>query len=270
MLRQAQFYGSTVRTRSLADFTFTERAYPAGYVTPTHVHERPLFCVVLDGSYLEINGGRTHECTSSTILFHAAHEEHLERFGQDGGRSLIVEIEPRWYDRVREVAPGSVRTAACDGGALRMSGAKLYCEFLNGDDASRLIIEGLLLEISGEFLRVREAASRRPPKWLEDVREYVRANFSQRLTLADIGRAANAHPVHVAQTFRRFHQCTVGDYLRRVRIEFACNELAGTESPLADIAARAGFADQSHFNRTFKKAVGMAPLQYRNGARPKS
>ena len=51
------------------------------------------------------------------------------------------------------------------------------------------------------------------------------------------GTAANAHPVHVAQTFRRFHQCTIGEYLRRVRIEYACRELAHTETPLSDIAA---------------------------------
>ena len=267
MLHEPVFYGTTVKTRSLGDFTMTERAYPARYATPVHVHERPLFCVVLDGSYEEVNGGRTHECTSSTILFHAAHEEHLERFGQTGGRSLIVEVEPAWYERVREVAPGGVRTAACDGGALRMTGTKLYREFLSGDDASRLIIEGLLMQISGEFLRVRQCGEHRPPKWLDDVRDYVEANFARRITLASIGKAANAHPVHVAQTFRRFHQCTIGEYLRTLRIEFACRELMNTESALAEIAAQAGFADQSHFNRTFKRIVGMAPSQYRGDGR---
>jgi AraC family transcriptional regulator len=267
MLREPGFYGTTVRERAFADFTFTERAYPAGYSTPAHVHQRPLFCIVLDGSYEEVNGGRSHDCTSSTILFHAAHEEHLERFGRSGGRSLIVEIEPEWYSRIQEVAPGGVRTAACDGGSLRTSGGKLYREFLTGDEASRLIIEGLLLEISGEFLRVRDPAERHAPKWLDEVRDYVRTNFSQRITLAAIGMAANVHPVHVAQTFRRFHHCTIGDYLRKLRIEFACQELAHTEAPLADIAARAGFSDQSHFNRTFKKMVGMAPSQYRNCTR---
>ena len=266
MLSEPGFFGSTVKTRALGDFTITERAYPARYATPAHVHERPLICVVLDGSYEEINGGRTHECTSSTVLFHAAEEEHLERFGQAGGRSLIVEIEPCWYDRVREIAPRGFRSIASDGGSLRMSGAKLYREFLSGDDASRLVIEGLLMQISGEFLRVRQSADPRPPKWLDDARDYVEANFSRRITLAAIGKAANAHPVHVAQTFRRFHHCTIGEYLRRLRIEFACRELANTANPLAEIAARAGFADQSHFNRTFKRMVGMAPSQYRGDA----
>src|SRR5215468_9139435 len=170
------FFGSTLKSRTLGDFVMTERAYPARYETPAHVHDRPLFCVVLDGSYEEVNLGRTHQCTASTMLFHAAQEEHLERFGGAGGRSLIVEIEPAWYQRVREVAPGGVRTVACDGGSLRLGGTKLYREFTRVDEASPLIIEGLMLEMLGEFLRLRAPAGNLPPRWLGDVREYIRAN----------------------------------------------------------------------------------------------
>jgi AraC family transcriptional regulator len=267
MNRDPGLYGITVQSRSLGEFLISERAYPARYSTPAHAHERPLYCVVLDGSYEEIHEGRRHECTSSTTLFHAAHEEHLERFGGAGGRSLIVEIEPSWYGRACELAPGGVHTAACDGGSLRMIGTKLYREFLSGDEASRLIIEGLLLEIAGEFLRIRRTPESAPPRWLEDVREYVRANFAGRITLAAIGKAANVHPVHVAQTFRRFHHCTIGDYLRSLRIEFACRELAVSETPIADIAAAAGFTTPSHFHRIFKRAVGVSPTQYRTEAR---
>ena len=84
-------FGKTVRKRSFGGFVLTERAYPAGYATPVHAHERPLFCTVLDGGYEERHEGKIYHCTPSTILFHAAGEEHLERFGNSGGRSLIVE-----------------------------------------------------------------------------------------------------------------------------------------------------------------------------------
>jgi AraC family transcriptional regulator len=261
------FYGSTLRTRSLRDFVITERSYPARYETPAHVHDRPLFCIVLEGSYEEVHAGRSHECTASTLLFHAAHEEHLERFGGAGGRSLIVEIEPAWYQRVREVAPGGVATSACDGGSLRMYGNRLYREFLTTDESSRLIIEGILLEMAGEFLRLRHHSASHPPRWLEDVREFIHANFTRRLTLETIGRAANAHPVHVAQTFRRFQHCTIGEYMRRLRVEYACRELAGSEKALPEIARTAGFSDQSHFTRAFKREVGVAPARYRAEAR---
>jgi AraC family transcriptional regulator len=165
------------------------------------------------------------------------------------------------------VAPGGSDSVATDGGAPRLSGARLYREFLTGDDASGLIIEGLLLEISGEFLRVRRNSGQQAPLWLRDARDFIHANFARRITLAEIGKAANAHPVHVAQTFRRFHHCTIGDYLRKLRVEFACRELAEGRAGLAEIAGRAGFSDQSHFNRIFKRLVGVAPSAYRSSAR---
>jgi AraC family transcriptional regulator len=75
------------------------------------------------------------------------------------------------------------------------------------------------------------------------------------------------HPVHLAQTFHKTYQCTVGDYVRKLRIEYACHELAASAKPIVDIALAAGFCDQSHFTRTFKRSIGAAPSQYRESLR---
>jgi AraC family transcriptional regulator len=75
------------------------------------------------------------------------------------------------------------------------------------------------------------------------------------------------HPVHLAQTFHKTYRCTVGDYVRKLRIEYACRELATSTKPIVDIALAAGFCDQSHFTRTFKRAIGAAPFQYRESLR---
>ena len=89
--------------------------------------------------------------------------------------------------------------------------------------------------------------------------ELLRARFSESLTLNTIAASAAVHPVHLVRTFRRFHQSTVGEHLRRLRIEFASQQLADTDAPLADIALASGFADQSHFTRTFKRLTGLTP-----------
>ena len=70
------------------------------------------------------------------------------------------------------------------------------------------------------------------------------------------------HPVHLARTFRRVYQTTFAAYVRDLRIECARRELAG-RAPLSDIAALAGFADQSHFSRLFKQHTGLTPSEYR-------
>jgi AraC family transcriptional regulator len=262
------FYGSSLMSRDFGQFVVTERQYPGGCTTPVHAHERPLFCVVLDGAYEERHCNKTLYCTPTTTLFHAAEEEHLERFSDFGARSLIVEVEPAWIDRVREISQVGIHNSAVqDSGTLRPMGSRLYREFLTGDPAARLIIEGLLLEMTGEFFRAQHRRETRRPRWLAMAVDMIQSNFPRRFTLADIANEVGVHPVHLAQSFRRFHGCTVGDYVRRVRIDYACQELVRSDSSFIDLAIAAGFADQSHFTRTFKRTVGILPSQYRANAR---
>jgi AraC family transcriptional regulator len=75
------------------------------------------------------------------------------------------------------------------------------------------------------------------------------------------------HPVTLARAFRRAFGCTIGEYLRRLRIERAAEQLATGTQPLAEIALAAGFADQSHFSNVFRRRVGMSPSAYRREVR---
>ena len=54
-----------------------------------------------------------------------------------------------------------------------------------------------------------------------------------------------------------------GEYIRQLRVEYACRQLSSSSTALAEIASAAGFSDQSHFSRTFKRQIGMTPSQYR-------
>jgi AraC family transcriptional regulator len=264
-------HGSSLKSRDFGQFVITERQYPGGCTTPVHAHERPLFCVVLDGAYEEQQSSKRLYCTRTTTLFHAAEEEHLERFSECGARSLIVELEPAWIERFAAISRVGIHSSAApENGILSPIASRLYREFLTDDPAAPLIIEGLLLEITGEFFRADRRRETRRPGWLGRAVEMIQDNFPRRLTLAGIAEEVGVHPVHLAQSFRRFHGCTVGDYVRRVRIDYACQELIRSDTSFIDLAIAAGFADRSHFTRTFKRAVGMLPSQYRTNARDSS
>jgi AraC family transcriptional regulator len=90
----------------------------------------------------------------------------------------------------------------------------------------------------------------------------IRERFSEGLTLDDISAAAGVHPVHISRAFRRHHRCTVGDYVRRLRVEYASRHMLTSKETLLEIATAAGFSDQSHFSRVFKRQMGMTPTQY--------
>jgi AraC family transcriptional regulator len=73
--------------------------------------------------------------------------------------------------------------------------------------------------------------------------------------------------VHLARTFRRHYHCTVGEYMRQLRVNFACRQLREGSRPLMEIALAVGFSDQSQFSRTFKRVMGLTPAAFRAATR---
>jgi AraC family transcriptional regulator len=73
--------------------------------------------------------------------------------------------------------------------------------------------------------------------------------------------------VTLARGFRKAYGCSVGAYLRWLRIVHAARRLAESDEPLAEIALEAGFADQSHFSNVFRRETGLSPSVFRREAR---
>ncbi|NOT64050.1 MAG: helix-turn-helix transcriptional regulator [Acidobacteria bacterium] len=108
------------------------------------------------------------------------------------------------------------------------------------------------------------------PAWLEEARQMLDRDFRERLTTAHIARTVGVHPVYLAQMFRKHFACGVIEYIARRRIAYACRELRNSGVPIADIAIAAGFYDQGHFSRTFKRILGITPSVYRRRHRPRA
>jgi AraC-like DNA-binding protein len=135
---------------------------------------------------------------------------------------------------------------------------RMYYKFREMDHESLSKLEQALLEGRSVSNPVR-----RFPQWLERVRNILEQRFAEPYKLSEIAAEAGVHPVHLAREFRKYYGTSVGEYLRKVRIEYACRELMGSNAAVTNIAFAAGFADQSHFSRTFKRLCGTTPGRYR-------
>jgi AraC family transcriptional regulator len=97
--------------------------------------------------------------------------------------------------------------------------------------------------------------------------ELANDRFAERLTLAEVASNAGVHPVHLARQFRSRLGCTYGEFVRRIRLTRALERLRNGSQPIAQVAAEAGFADQSHLTRLMTAVVGIAPAAYRRHCR---
>ena len=101
------------------------------------------------------------------------------------------------------------------------------------------------------------------PAWLTRVRDCLHDRFLDPPSIAELAHDANVHPDYLARVFRIWFGHPIGQYMRRLRLDWAPQRLAATSLSIVQIALDAGFADQSHFTRAFKRYLGVAPGDYR-------
>lgn len=263
-----QILGTEVFNQKIADFRLVDCLYPADSEMPRHTHEVSHISVVLRGNYTERCGQNERDCEPSMLIVHPPDESHSVAFHKAGARVFSVHLKPKWVERVRDYskildAPNALR------GLPSSLAIRLYREFCEMDAVAPLVIESLALEIVAEASRQASLSEKRIPRWLEQVREVLHARFDENVVFAELAAVAGVHPVYLAREFRRHFRCTMGEYVRRLRVEIACRLIAKSDIPLNEIAARVGFYDQSHFTNAFKRQTGLTPAQYRATLRPR-
>ena len=263
-LKAGHFYGETSQALAANGLRFTEKAYVSRAMLPSHAHELSHFCFVLAGSYQENLAGRTFAREPATLVFYPPDTSHGEEHFSDG-RHFLVEIDCRNLDRVREYGALLNEPVSFSGDAPLWLAARMYHEFTTRDGFSGLVLESIATELMVHASRRHgNQGERTPPRWLKYVKEFLTENFAEPPRLTEIAAAAGVHPTHLARAFRQFAGCTIGDYVRTARITFARRRMLESADPLVEIALAAGFADQTHFTRSFKRVTGMTPTQFRS------
>ena len=95
------------------------------------------------------------------------------------------------------------------------------------------------------------------------VRDYCFSHIDQRITLDDLAGLCDLGRFPFLKQFKRTIGMTPHAWLLRLRLERACGLLSRSGQPIIDVAHAVGFYDQSHFNRAFRQAFGVAPSHYR-------
>ena len=256
-----------LRRAAAGGFTLTEGVHADGSAIPWHTHDTPTICCVLEGGFVEVARGSSLTCTPATTKFMPAGERHSDRFDLGPARGILIEVNQNRSETLKPYAAILDEQKSFHGGPVWACVTRLIREMELMDTVSLLAIEGVLLELLAVASRSEERVPGTAPRWLRLAEEMIEDRLATQFELADIASAAGVHPVTLARSFRRVHGCTMGEYIRRRRVERAIELLKGSPIPLAEIALRNGFADQSHFCNLFRRYTGVTPSQFRRSAR---
>ena len=158
-----------------------------------------------------------------------------------------------------------VRDPVIDDPRLRQALMRVLAD-LDGE-LEELSVDLLIAEIA-DLLSLHAGAGERNPKSamhvcaLEIARDYLDANALRSVSSDELEAVCGLDRFSLARQFQRQFGTSPHRYLIMRRLERA-RTMIHAGMTLADIAAAAGFVDQSHFSRHFKKAFGMTPGQWR-------
>ena len=246
----------------LEEVSFREVVYPNGYDMATHAHEQDCLVFVTQGVLTGNMGKNSLSAGRSSLFFVPSGQPHTNQFHRTA-KTFDIVLSNSFSKKHEEFLGAADGFSIWERGIPNIVVSRIYREFQNPDRATDLILSGLTMELLGETSRVHQQVSGAAPPWLSKAVEFIHDNLSSQFLIEDIGLAVSIHPAHLSRVFRRHMGCTVGEYLRKKRIEHVSHLVLNTDRPLSELAYEAGFADQSHFTRTFKDLMGMTPLEFR-------
>jgi len=249
------FHGVELEVRRFGGAKAVRVLHSGGQTIDAHRHDWACVTLPIIGGAQEYFDGGQARLEGPSAILHPAGSYHGDTIGACGLETFSIQFDPAWLRGGPDLRGG--RSQVCDGGHTALVASRLARAWRNP-----VLEERQLKAATVDFLRMAFGVSPgRRPVWLERVREETQR--SHEVSTADLAGRLGLHPAWLARSYRQAMGEGLGDMRRRRRVEAAVGRLRAGDEPLADVAAAAGFCDQSHMNRNFCEVLGRTPLQVR-------
>jgi AraC family transcriptional regulator len=231
-------------------------AIAGGRRVGTHVHDNPYLALHLLGAYRDSGDGGQTSVDGPAALFFPSGSAHEMNVGGTGVATIIIEFDndilARGFDADVD------RPRAWVGGEIGWRARQLARAWLSKMSEHRRF------DMTIEFLKTAFSAARPDidPQWRGRLSELIEANVGTP-DIEQWARELGMSRAWLIRSYRAWRGEGLGETIGRRRVEAAAILLEDREMTLVDIAARAGFCDQSHMNRAFRKFLGHTPLGVR-------
>lgn len=257
-------FGSHAATLRGDHVRLSETRHRRSLRTPAHSH--PFLCLhfVLRGVYEESRNGHTHRVEPGWFLFKPGGQIHWNDFRASGAVTFRLELDADSDPDLVDALPGRMTTFRAP--HLANLASRAHGELARTDRLSRLVAESLALELFAGFARRADkgVAGTASSALARRCAELLDARFREPYRLGLAAEELEVDRTALARAFRKEYGCSVGEYIRSRRVQLVAERLRnGSPHSLAELAADAGFADQSHMTRVFKAEFGAPPHAWR-------
>ena len=224
-----------------------------------HSHEKPMISFVLYGNNIEYRKGKTIERVAGSINYYHSYELHKNIYNNFPSKHISLELDYTFLD-----AHGYIQTeielAIKNNKDSIFTFIKLMNEAQINDAQSKNTVEMLFLEFMENAHKSKNTTQF--PLWMKSVRDILNDRWNENISLKELAKNVNIHPTTISKYFRKYFQCTLGEYTRKLKVKHAIDLLHSSNYSLTETAYLCGFSDQSHFIRIFKSMTGYLPKTY--------
>jgi hypothetical protein len=186
---------------SLPGVKLIDSYHDPGLRLPRHRHSQTTITFLLSGTFEQETGSRRFECGPADVVIKPPGALHTNRFGREGTRSLIVQLEDRWLaGRTLGSLVGDVK--CLHNGLVQVVAFRLLEEFSLADEMTEGVVEESLVEL----LRMASSRGSHFPctgsrNHVRRACEFIHASFSRSISLDEVAAAVDLHPVYLARLF---------------------------------------------------------------------
>ncbi|PMC35661.1 AraC family transcriptional regulator [Bacillus sp. UMB0899] len=126
-----------------------------------------------------------------------------------------------------------------------------------------LLISQLLVLISRTVAEAKVKSFQQSDVYVKKVVNYLHENYDYDIKIEDLSSLTHLHPNYLHRIFKETMDCTIIDYLTKIRINKAKMLISQTDIPITDVSSFIGMNSSQYFSKVFKKYTGYTPMEYR-------
>lgn len=238
-----------------------------------HSHTQWSLGAITEGQSTFLYRGQQFRVGAGSLVLVNPHEMHVcNPIENQPWGYLMLYIDTDWLTHLRyeagllgqpywqDIATATLADAEWYEGYCRMAECLLSPDRALLEKQTTLVeyLTALMQELSDPVSEPRPKA----PENLQAVADYLKAHATSEVSLDTLCDISGYSPAHLIRAFKRHFSFTPHAYLINCRIQYGQQELKRGKA-ISETAVNAGFSDQPHFQRTFKKLLAATPKQYR-------
>jgi len=236
-------------------------------------HDRHSVSYVRRGSFAVQSRGETYDLVIGSLFIGHPGDEYICTHDHHicGDECLSIQLEPELAETLGGSADVWRGVAIPPLGEMMVLG-ELAQSVTRGE--SDIGMDEVALAFAARFAgtasgksRERLSAQARERRRAVDAAGWIEAHSTEEVDLARVARFSGLSTFHFLRVFANVLGVTPHQYLVRARLKHAARLLTDRERPITDIALDVGFADLSNFVRSFHRAAGVSPREFRKAAR---